>query len=265
MNALARGAGVDPRLAVLVAAPREESAVAVRGARVPSAEEAHAASDRSPVGTSAEVWDLEDWDLAPSSLAARRLAACTAATALGRGIHSSSTSWPRVSCEFQPQVYSAPEEASAALLRDPARMALVGAYRGRERTVSPSGRARMVGAGTCQSSAHRLCETGASGRPSWPSSPQPHCGVGRRAVGQEGVEVRGGPFDVGLNRAGSSVRARAGSRVGVRDPEARRTTNSVSVSSSSSAMESPSRSAGENSALARRRPSWKTSEFSRRR
>ena len=38
MNALARGAGVDPRLAVLVAAPREESAVAVRGARVPSAE-----------------------------------------------------------------------------------------------------------------------------------------------------------------------------------------------------------------------------------
>ena len=35
-----------------------------------------------------------------------------------------------------------------------------------------------------------------------------------------------------------------GWRVGVRDPEARRTTNSVSVSSSSSAMESPSRSAG---------------------
>ena len=105
---------------------------------------------------------------------------------------------------------------------------------------------------------------GRFGKVSWPSSPQPHCGVGRREVGQEGVEVRG-PFDVGLNRAGSSVRARAGSRVGVRDPEARRTTNSVSVSSSSSAMESPSRSTGENSALLARRPSWKTSEFSRRR
>ena len=53
-------------------------------------------------------------------------------------------------------------------------------------TVSPCGRVTIVGVSTCQSRAHLLWETGASGRPSWPSSPQPHCGDGteKEEVGQ---------------------------------------------------------------------------------
>ena len=82
------------------------------------------------------------------------------------------------SCEFQPQVYNAPERASAAELRLPA---MRGFLRLRVSVVetatdSPAGKRSAVGVGTCQSGLAFVAVTGAEGRPSWPSSPQPHCG-----------------------------------------------------------------------------------------
>ena len=130
-------------------------------------------------------------------------AAASAVTAFGYGIHSSSTSWPSVSCEFHPQVYSEPEDVRTALLREPARMALVDGYRlVGDATVSPCGRVTIVGVSTCQSRAHLLWETGASGRPSWPSSPQPHCGDGGRrgwsgwGSTRGGLESKGNEFEL---------------------------------------------------------------------
>ena len=100
-------------------------------------------------------------------------------TRRGVGIHSSSVSKPSVSCEFQPHAYVAPERARAAELRLPATSGL---SRGvaTAATDSPEGRRRAVGVGTCQSGVARFAVTGAEGRPSWPSSPQPHCDLGRR-------------------------------------------------------------------------------------
>ena len=100
-----------------------------------------------------------------------------------------------MSCEFQPQVYSAPLRATTAELRLPARMGLAGRVESRWATRSSSGRASAVGVGTDQSSAHLLEVTGAASRPSWPSSPQPHCASGRGAVerGQGGGEGAGSP------------------------------------------------------------------------
>ena len=91
-----------------------------------------------------------------------------------------SVSKPSVSCEFQPHAYVAPERARAAELRLPATSGFSrGAPVSRETecaaTDSPEGRRRAVGVGTCQSGVARFAVTGAEGRPSWPSSPQPHC------------------------------------------------------------------------------------------
>ena len=162
-------------------------------------------------------------------------------TAFGYGIHSSSTSWPSVSCEFHPQVYSEPVDVRTALLREPARMALVDGYRlVGDATVSPCGRVTIVGVSTCQSRAHLLWETGASGRPSWPSSPQPHCGDGteKEEVGQGGVAL-GAVWN--LKETSLNFHRR---EEGKRPPwidgwkgwerEAGRTTNRVSTPSSSS-------------------------------
>lgn len=166
-------------------------------------------------------------------------AAASAATAFGYGIHSSSTSWPSVSCEFHPQVYSEPEDVRTALLREPARMALVDGYLPvGDATVSPCGRVTIVGVSTCQSRAHLLWETGASGRPSWPSSPQPHCGDGTE---KEEVGQGGGGAVWNLKKTSLNFHRR---EEGKRPPwidgwqgwerEAGRTTNRVSLSSSSS-------------------------------
>jgi hypothetical protein len=46
----------------------------------------------------------------------------------------------------------------------------------RSPTRSPSGNTSAVGVGTHQSGVHACDVTGALGSPSWPSSPQPHCG-----------------------------------------------------------------------------------------
>ena len=228
-----------PRPAVPVSTPAWPYSLPPHANKRPVGSAAHACQPPSDAHETA-VFELV-FSLAFSSSCSAALfdAAASAVTAFGYGIHSSSTSWPSVSCEFHPQVYSEPVEDRTALLREPARMALVDGYLPvGDATVSPCGRVTIVGVSTCQSRAHLLWETGASGRPSWPSSPQPHCG--RREEGWSGWgSTRGGLESIATSL--NFHRREEGKRPPWIDGskgwerEAGRTTNRVSTPSSSAA------------------------------